>query len=99
MSPLLNCLCYADFMKVVILYRPASEYSRSVEEYTTDFERARAKKIELISLDTREGADMAELYGITTYPAMLAIREDGQLMKDWQGPQMPLMNEVAAYID
>jgi len=69
-----------------------------VEEYVQDFERQRGQTIELISLDTVEGADMARLYGILQYPALLVIRDDGQLLKEWQGERLPLMDEVAGYI-
>ena len=86
-------------MKVVILYHPNSEFARSVEEYAHEFERTRHKSIELVSLDTPEGSNMARLYDITVYPAMLALQNDGQLLNYWQGPQMPIMNEVAAYFD
>jgi hypothetical protein len=86
-------------MKVVILYHPNSEFARSVEEYSVNFERQRGKKIELVSVDTPEGSDMARLYDITTYPAVLATREDGEMLALWQGEQLPLMNEVAAYLD
>lgn len=84
-------------MKVIALYRPRSEHARTVEMYVTDFERQRGKVIELVSLDTVEGAQKANLYGIMQYPALLVIREDGQLMRDWQGERLPLMDEVASY--
>ena len=86
-------------MNVVILYRPDSEFARKVEEYAHDFERQRGKKLELISLDTTEGTDMARLYDVTSYPAVLATRENGEMLALWQGEQLPLMNEVAAYLD
>ncbi len=69
-----------------------------VEEYARDFERQRGQTIELVSLDTVEGADMARLYGIVQYPALLVIRDDGQLLKEWQGERLPLMDEVASYL-
>lgn len=84
-------------MKICMLYHPESEFSRMIEEYSRDFERTRGKAIELVSLETREGAGMAKLYDIVQYPALLAIREDGSLMKNWEGDQLPLMNELAAY--
>lgn len=84
-------------MKVIVLYRPNSEFSRVVEEFSHDFERRYTRKIELVSLDTRDGAATATLYDITQYPAILAIRDDGQLLKEWQGGVMPLMNEVSYY--
>ena len=84
-------------MKVVALYHPKSEFSRIVEDYSRDFERTKGKAIELVSLDTPEGAQMAKLYDIVQYPALLALRDDGQLLNKWEGEQLPLMNEVAGY--
>lgn len=86
-------------MKATILYHPNSEWARNVEEYARDFERQRGKKIDLVSLELQEGAAMASLYDVTRYPAVLATREDGELLYLWQGEQLPLMNEVAAYLD
>ncbi len=86
-------------MKAVILYHPKSEFSRQVEEYVRDFERQKGKSLELISLETKEGADMAKLYDIVQYPAVLALKESGELLKDWQGSVLPLMNEVAGYLE
>ena len=86
-------------MKITILYRPVSEFARTVEEFAHDIERQQNVKPELMSLDTREGANMAELYGITQYPAILAVRDDGELLQSWVGPELPLMNEVAAYAE
>lgn len=86
------------FMKVSILYRPNSEFSRMVEEYVNDFKRSRAKDIELIDLNTREGASLAALYGIVRYPGVLVTRDDGQMIKDWQGEHLPLMSELAVYL-
>jgi thioredoxin-like negative regulator of GroEL len=86
-------------MKVVALYHPNSEWARSVEEYARDFEHQRGKKIELASLEVREGAALASLYDITRFPALVALRDDGEMLAMWQGEQLPLMNEVAAYLD
>lgn len=86
-------------MRACILYHPHSEFSRKVEEYAHDFKRFNNKEIELLSLESMEGARIASLYDIVRYPAVLALREDGQLMKEWQGDNLPLMREVAAYLD
>jgi thioredoxin-like negative regulator of GroEL len=84
-------------MKVVVLYRPNSEHARVVEEFVRDFEHRYAGKIELMNIDTREGAATATLYDIVQYPAVLALQNDGQLLKYWEGGMMPLMNEVSYY--
>lgn len=86
-------------MKVAILYHPNSEFARSVEEYSVNFERQRGKKIDLVSVDTQEGSEMARLYDVTRYPAVLAVRDSGEMLALWQDDQLPLMNEVAAYFD
>lgn len=84
-------------MKVVILYHPESDRAREVEIYARDYDSSQHREIELISLETREGADMARLYDIVKYPAVLAVRDNGELLKHWQEEQLPLMQEVAAY--
>ena len=81
-----------------MLYRPNSEHSRIVEEYARDFQISRGKQIELISLNTREGVAIASLYDIMQHPGLIVLRDDGQVVMEWQGTNFPLMNEVAAYI-
>ena len=85
-------------MKVVVLYRPNSEHARKVEEFVRDYERAhRDGKLELVSLNTRDGASTASLYDIMQYPAVLALANDGQIVREWEGEMLPLQSEVAYY--
>lgn len=86
-------------MKAFILYHPHSEHSRTVEEYVREFERQRRTSLELVSLDRPEGADKARLYDIVQYPAVVVVRDDGQLVKEWQGEHLPLMDEVAGNLE
>ncbi len=85
-------------MKAIALYHPDSEFARSVEEYAHDFWTQRNTTVELVSLSTPEGADMAELYDVTQYPAILVIANDGRVVKIWQGDKLPLKDEVAGYL-
>ena len=85
-------------MKLVVLYRPNSEHARKVEEFARDFSHSHAnKKLELVSLDTRDGASTATLYDVMQYPAVLVLKDDGQILKEWEGEMLPLINEVAYY--
>ena len=85
-------------MKVLIIYRPDSEHARKVDEFVHEFKRLHpGPKVDLLSLNTRDGAAMASIYDIVQYPAILALAIDGQVLNAWQGEQLPLMNEVAAY--
>lgn len=84
-------------MKVVVLYRSKSEHGTPVEEYVREFKRRTSRELKLIDVDGKEGWNLAELYGVTQYPAILATTEDGKLQNMWQGEPLPLMNEVMGY--
>lgn len=87
-------------MKVLILYRPNSEHATNVETFVRDFEQQHnpGNKLELISVNTRDGSATASLYDVWAFPAILAVSEDGRMMNMWQGEPLPLMNEIAGYI-
>lgn len=84
-------------MKVIVLYRPKSEHEGEVLDYARDYKHFKNKDLKLVSLDDVEGDDLAKLYDVTTYPAVLALRDDGQLQKSWQGAILPLMDELDYY--
>jgi thioredoxin-like negative regulator of GroEL len=84
-------------MKVVVLYRPNSETSRSVEDFVKELEKEHKARVDLVSLDTRDGSSTASLYDVMQNPAILVLANDGQLVKDWQGKSLPLKNEVSYY--
>lgn len=85
-------------MKVLILYRPNSEYGRQVEEFIHDFQtRHQSEHLEVLNIDTRDGSATAALYDIVEYPAILVLQGDGGVQKIWQGGTLPLMDEVVAY--
>ncbi len=85
-------------MKVVIIYRPNSEHARAVEEFAHEFERRDASRhIEMVDYDSRDGMAMASLYDIMAQPVILALADDGRMLQMWVGPDLPLMDDVAAY--
>lgn len=84
-------------MKVRILYHPVSEHGTEVEDYARDLMRTESVEAELISLDTREGSEIAKLYDIVRYPAIIVTRDDGQVLQVWADAKLPLMREIAYY--
>lgn len=82
---------------MVILYHPNSDHARTVEQFAHDFSTQVGRRIELVSLESRDGAATASLYDITRYPAIIALSNAGEILKAWQGPVMPLINEVSYY--
>jgi hypothetical protein len=91
--------CYAFKVKLLILYRPNSEHAREVETFVHEFQRRHdvGKKIELLSVDTREGVAEASLYDILAFPAILALADNGSVLNTWVGMPLPLMNDVAGH--
>ena len=86
-------------MKAVILYRPQSEFARQAEEYAHDFERTRNHKLDMLDVDSTQGAEMARLYDLPEYPVLIITEEDGQMVNSWAGVNtFPLMNELATYL-
>ena len=89
-------------MIVQILYQPDSEHARVLEEYARDFAgRSKAKKVLLVSLSTREGYNLASLYDIVRYPAVLVTTDIGGFIKSWQGKDEvpPTVDELLGYVN
>ena len=85
-------------MKVCVLYRPNAEYSRQVEEFAHDFEKRMGKHLDLVDIDSKDGIAFASLYDVNDHPAIVATANDGQILRSWEGPILPLMDEVAFYL-
>lgn len=83
---------------MLILYRPNSEHGRQVENFIRDFQTSHASgRLEILDVDSRDGSATASLYDVMQYPAILALRDDGSIVKAWEGDMLPVMNEVAYY--
>jgi hypothetical protein len=85
-------------MKAIILYHPNSVHSRIMEDYAKRFKDRAGLEVALQSLETRDGAATASIYDIVRYPAILVIDDIGQLQREWQGDELPQMDEVAGYL-
>ncbi len=87
-------------MKIVVLYRPNSEHDTQINSFIREFSSRASdvKQPEMISIDTRDGWSIASLYDVIQYPAILVLKDDGQLQKSFEGSQLPLVNEVISYL-
>jgi len=84
-------------MRVVMVYKEASDYARAVEDFLRDFNRQTGHDIEVINPDSPAGSDFCTAYGIVEYPTMLALASDGQMQAMWRGLPLPTMSEVSYY--
>jgi hypothetical protein len=83
-------------MKVAVVYRSKSDHERAVLEFEHEFKHRTGRNLDMQDVSTRDGASMASLYGIVSYPTVLALADDGRLMQQWPG-SIPLLNEVQYY--
>lgn len=83
-------------MKIIALYRDESDHARTMITYVEDFRRRTGHEIEHVEVDSRRGSELVEIYSLMQYPALLALDDEGKLLKAWQG-DMPLMNELSFY--
>ena len=84
-------------MRIVVVYRDASDHSREFREYIDDFKRQTGLEIEQISPDDGRNQFFLQAYDIVEYPTILVIADDGRLLQMWRGRPLPLFDEVAYY--
>ena len=84
-------------MKLLMLYRPNSEHDTKVQEYKREFSRRTGGDLELVDLNSRDGAATASLYDVMRYPAIVATEDNGAYIQSWQEEMLPLIDEVSYY--
>jgi len=86
-------------MKALVLYRPNSSHARPTEDFVHDLSRfVSDRDIQLINVNSRDGSATASLYDVMTYPAVLVVRDTGELQNSWQSEPLPLVNDVLGYL-
>lgn len=84
-------------MRIVVVYKDASDHGREVREYVDDFKRQTGLKIEVMDPDSGRNEFFLQAYDIVEYPTTLAIADDGRLLQMWRGRPLPLFDEVTYY--
>lgn len=87
-------------MKVLVLYRPNSEFARMIEEFVHDLQTRHGvdeRHLQVMDFDSRDGSATASMYDIMGQPVILVTGDDGSYVKHWEGSQLPLLDEVAGY--
>lgn len=84
-------------MRVVIVYRDRTDYSRTVIDFLHDFEHQTGHSLEVINPDSPEGISFCEAYGIMEYPTIIALNDIGIMQNIWSGLPLPTISEVSYY--
>jgi len=82
-----------------IFYRDRKEYTRTVEDYLTDFTRTSGKELEVTDPDSREGQELIQLYDLNNLPAILVTSDDGRVLYRHLGMPLPLMRDITLWIE
>ena len=85
-------------MRVVVVYKQQSDYTRQVDEYLFEFNRRTGHDLEVIDPESPDGISFCEAYGIMEYPTLIAISDSGQMQNMWKGLPLPTMSEVSYYV-
>lgn len=84
-------------MKLMLIYRDKSTHSLVVDEFKINL-KSRGIEFEELDVDSIEGQMKCKAYDIMGYPAVLATKDDGALLKLWQGDPLPTINDVQGAI-
>ena len=86
-------------MKVVMVYKKASEMTGQAEDWKEEFARRTGREIVVLDPETREGESFCGACGIVEYPAIVVQEESmGKVSQVWQGHKLPLFDDVLAYL-
>lgn len=85
-------------MRVVVIYKDQSDYTRTVDDYLRDFEDQTGHALETLDPDTPEGVQFCEAYDIVEYPTILATSDGGVMQKIWCGLPLPTIIELSYYV-
>lgn len=85
-------------MKVVVIYKDQTDYSRVVIDFLHDFEKQTGHVLETIDPDTPEGTLFCEAYGVVEYPSVIAISDGSVMQNSWSGVPLPTISEVSYYV-
>jgi hypothetical protein len=84
-------------MRVVVVYKDATDYTRAVDSFREDFSRQTGRVLEALNPESREGELFCRTYDIVEYPTVIALSNSGEMQNMWTGPLMPTISEVSYY--
>jgi len=85
-------------MRVVVVYKQQTDYTRQVEDYMFDFKRQTGHDLEVLDPESLDGISFCGTYDILEYPTIIALSDDGQVQNQWRGLPLPTLSEVSYYV-
>lgn len=85
-------------MRVVVVYKDQTDYTRTVLDYLHDFEKQTGHTLETLEPDTLDGVQFCNTYDVVEYPTIVATSDDGVMQKTWNGLPLPTIMELSYYV-
>lgn len=86
-------------MRTAVFYKNNADTTRQALMFHEELSRrCPDRKIQLIDVDTRDGASEAALYDVMRLPSVAVIADDGRVLNVWHGGPLPLQDEVMSYM-
>jgi len=85
-------------MRVVVVYKDNTDYSRTILDFLRDFERQTGHPLDTINPESSEGTQFCEAYDIVEYPTIIALSDDSVMQNIWRGLPLPTISEVSYYV-
>lgn len=85
-------------MKIVIFQRPADQLPSTIDDYVERLQQGHpGQQIDILDAEGAQGSDLARLYDVTSYPAVVVTTDDGSFQHAWQG-ELPLPDDIESYV-
>ena len=85
-------------MRVAVVFKDQTDYTRSVTDFLRDFEIQTGHELETINPESPGGIQFCESYDIVEYPTIIALSEGGTMQNSWRGLPLPTISEVSYYV-
>lgn len=82
----------------MVIFRDNTDYARELSTWMEDFKHETGKEIEILDPDTVEGEAFIRPRDIMEFPAIVAVDDDGRVLKIWRGKKLPRINDVSYYM-
>ena len=86
-------------MRVFALFRPNTDQETRLNELNRELFRRSNNQIEIVCVDSREGSELAKVYDIMRFPAVVAVDLDGHVQSLWDDESLPLINDISYYLN
>ena len=84
-------------MRVVVVYKDFSDYSREVHEWMDEFTRRSGRSVEEVDPESMDGETFCRARDIVEYPTIVVIGDEGKTYEQFSGRALPQIDTVMAY--